>query len=101
MPPSLNDGRCDLGILTRILASLMVGIIVTVVGFRFILFHAPVGVAIYIFAKSGLHARNVTMNLIYLATNILFWAVIAYLVFALIGKRKQRPLACPKSVLSG
>ena len=78
-------------ILTRILASLMVGIIVTAVGFRFIFFCVPAAVASFIFAKSGLHATNVVMNLIYLATNILSWGVVAYVAFALIAKRKQRP----------
>ena len=79
-----------MAIVTRFLASLMVGIVVTVIGFRFILFHAPVGVASFIVAKAGIHATNVTLNLTYLVSNILFWAVIAYIVFTLIAKRKER-----------
>lgn len=75
--------------LTRVLASLMAGIIFTVIGFRFIVFHAPVWVASFIVAKTGLHATNVTLNLTYLMTNVFFWGLIAYIAFAIIAKRKQ------------
>jgi hypothetical protein len=77
--------------LARVLASLMVGITATAIGFRIAFFSAPVWVASFIFTKSGLRATNVTINLIYLATNILFWTVLAYAAFALITKRKQGP----------
>jgi hypothetical protein len=82
--------------LARILSSLAIGVLATVAGFRLIFLTAPVWVASFIVAKSGLHATHATLNLTYLATNILFWAAVAYVALTLLSKRK-RPSVGPKS----
>ena len=82
--------------LTRILSSVAIGVLTTVAGFRLIFLTAPVWVASFIVAKSGFHATTATLNLTYLATNILFWAAVAYVALTLLLKRK-RPPAIPNS----
>jgi hypothetical protein len=82
--------------LGRILSSLAIGVLSTVAGFRVTFLTAPIWVASFIVSKAGLHATNATLNLTYLATDILFWASVAYVGLTLLPKRK-RPPAAPKS----
>ena len=77
-------------IVKRIVASIVVGVIITIAGFWFILFHAPVGIAIWLVQKTGISAPNAVLNLTYLAVNIVCWAVVAYGVLAAMARRHNR-----------
>jgi len=74
----------------RILISLILGILAALAGFRLAILTAPVWVASFLVAKTGVHATNVTLNLTYLAIDLLFWSVIAYLALTLGSRHKMR-----------
>ena len=76
--------------LRRIFISLAAGILATLAGFRLSILTAPVWVASFIVAKAGVHAKNATLNLTYLVTNILFWSVVTYLALVLSSRHKKR-----------
>ena len=74
----------------RFLAALLVGIVFTIVGFRFgtRVLHAPVWVASWMFAHLCPRATNAVQNLTYVLTNIASWTLVWYLAIKLVGHRK-------------
>jgi hypothetical protein len=75
----------------RIIVSVIVGVVFTVVGFRFgaHVFHAPAWLMSFVFAKAHVTPSNAVMNLALLATNTAVWTVVAYVTMKL-STRKNR-----------
>jgi len=69
---------------------MMAGMVATALGLHFAFFSLPVWIASFVVAKSGLRGTNVTMNLFFLATNLISWAVVTYIALSLVAKQRRK-----------